>query len=195
MDATYKKRLVVGLSGASGSILGIELLKALRANPAWETHLVLTRGAEATLPLETGFTAEEVRALADFSYPIDAVGEAVASGTFEAEGMVVIPCSMKTLAGIASGYSENLLLRAADVAIKEGRKLVLVPRESPLSPIHLRNLLALAKLGVFILPPVVPYYAGPKTVVEANLQIVGRVLDKFGAAPEGFARWDGRRPG
>jgi flavin prenyltransferase len=189
MKASNKKRLVVGMSGASGAVLGIEVLKVLRENPQWETHLVISKGAELTIAEETEYTLDEVKSLADKVYDIKNIGESIASGTFKTEGMIIVPCSMKTVAGIASGYSENLLLRAADVTIKERRNLVIVARESPLSTIHLRNLLVLAQSGAIIIPPMVTYYNKPLSLEDMNRQIVGKILDKFGIEVTGFNRW------
>lgn len=184
-----KKRLVVGMSGASGAILGITLLELMKKIKEWETHLVITKGAEDTILGETAYTLEQVKNLADYVYDNKDTGEAIASGTFRTEGMVVIPSSMKTVAGIANGFSDNLLLRAADVTIKEGRKLIIVPRENPLSTIHLRNMLTLAGTGAMIMPPMVSYYNNPGTLDEMNNQIVGKILDKFGIEVIGFKRW------
>lgn len=131
-----KKRLVIGMSGASGAPLAVELLRQMKKQEAWETHLVMTEGAKMTLEEETDLTCKQIEELATYAYDNHNIGATIASGSFRADGMIVIPCSMKTVAGIASGYSENLLLRAADVTIKEGRKLWLVPRECPLSQIH-----------------------------------------------------------
>lgn len=189
MKATSKKRLVVGMSGASGAVLGIEVLKILRENPEWETHLVISKGAELTIVEETEYTLDEVKSLADKVYDIKSIGEGIASGTFRAEGMIIVPCSMKTVAGIASGYSDNLLLRAADVTIKEKRNLVIVARESPLSTIHLRNMLVLAQAGAIIIPPMVTYYNKPLSLEDMNTHIVGKILDKFGIEVTGFNRW------
>jgi polyprenyl P-hydroxybenzoate/phenylacrylic acid decarboxylase-like protein len=189
MQAIDTKRLVVGISGASGAILGIELLKAMRAMPGWETHLVVSEGARRTIAHETAYTMAEVEALATRHHPIEDVGALVASGTFKTAGMVIVPCSMKTVAGVASGYSDNLLLRAADVALKERRKLVLVARESPLSPIHLRNLQTVADLGVVILPPVLTFYNHPASIEDMARHIVGKVLDVFGLELPQFQRW------
>jgi 4-hydroxy-3-polyprenylbenzoate decarboxylase len=189
MKANNKKRLVVGMSGASGAVLGIEVLKVLRENPQWETHLVISKGAELTIAEETEYTLGEVKSLADKVYDIKNIGESIASGTFRTEGMIIVPCSMKTVAGIASGYSDNLLLRAADVTIKERRNLVIVARESPLSTIHLRNLLVLAQSGAIIIPPMVTYYNKPLSLEDMNRQIVGKILDKFGIEVTGFNRW------
>lgn len=187
--STQKKRLVVGMSGASGAILGIQLLKIMKEYPEWETHLVMTKGTEMTIALETEYSLEQVKALPDKVYDINHIGDSIASGTFETEGMVIVPCSMKTVAGIACGYSDNLLLRAADVTLKERRKLVVIARESPLSTIHLRNMLTLAEAGAYIMPPVVTYYQKPLTLEEMNHQILGKILDKFGIEITGFRRW------
>ena len=189
MHVIDTRRLVVGISGASGAILGIELLKAMRAMPGWETHLVVSEGARRTIAHETAYTMAEVEALATCHHPIEDVGALVASGTFKTAGMVIVPCSMKTVAGVASGYSDNLLLRAADVALKERRKLVLVARESPLSPIHLRNLQTVADLGVVILPPVLTFYNHPASIEDMARHIVGKVLDVFGLELPQFQRW------
>ncbi len=184
-----KKRLVVGMSGASGAILGIELLKILKENPEWETHLVISRGAEETILQETTYKVKEVGALADKVYSIKDIGASIASGTFKTEGMIILPCSMKTLAGVASGYSDNLLLRAADVTIKEKRKLILAARETPLSTIHLRNMLTLSELGAYIIPPMVTYYNKPESIEDMNHHIIDKILDKFDIEVDGFKRW------
>ena len=189
MRSNDLNRLVVGISGASGAILGIELLKAMRAMPGWETHLVVSEGARRTIAHETSCAMAEVAALATRHHPIEDVGALVASGTFRTAGMVVVPCSMKTVAGIASGYSDNLLLRAADVTIKERRRLVLVARESPLSPIHLRNLQTVSDLGAVILPPVLTFYNHPTSIEDMARHIVGKVLDVFGLELPSFQRW------
>ena len=149
------KRLVVGVSGASGAPLALRLLRRLRQIEGVQTHLVLSRGAELTVAEECSMSPAEFRALADVSYEETDIGAAIASGSFATMGMIVLPCSMKTLAGIAHGYADNLLLRAADVTIKEQRKLLLVPRDCPFSKIHLDNMAYLASLpGVFVMPPV-----------------------------------------
>lgn len=184
-----KKRLVVGMSGASGAILGINLLEILKKSPEWETHLVISRGAVLTIDAETEYTLDDVKKLADKVYDIDNIGCSIASGTFKTEGMVIIPCSMKTVAGVASGYSDNLILRAADVTLKERRKLIVVPRESPLSIIHLRNMLSLAEAGAMLIPPMVTYYNKPLSIEDMNRHIVAKILDKFGIEVEGFKRW------
>lgn len=185
-----RKRLVIGISGASCAILGINILEILRENPEWETHLIISAGAELTIAEETEYTLDEVISLADRVYDIKNVGASIASGTYKSEGMVIVPCSMKTAAGIASGYSDNLLLRAADVTLKEGRRLVIVPRESPLSTIHLRNLLTLSQAGAMIIPPMLTYYNKPRGIEDMNLHISGKILDKFGIEISGFKRWE-----
>ncbi len=184
-----KKRLVVALSGASGVSLALVLLEMMQRQDDWETHLVISSGAKRTIELEIPETVEQVRALATKFYSLDDVGASIASGTFKTEGMVVVPCSMKTTAGIANGYSENLLLRAADVTLKERRKLVLVVRESPLSQIHLRNMTMLASMGVVLMPPMMTHYNKPVTIRDMEIHIVGKVLSEFGIELSEFKRW------
>ena len=183
------KRMVIGMSGASGAILGIELLRALQLYPDWESHLVISRGAEKTIAQETDYTLQSVLDMADVVHPIENIGASIASGTFRTEGMVVVPCSMKTLAGIACGYSDNLLLRAADVTIKEKRRLILLARESPLSPIHLKNMCTLSDYGATIMPPMLTYYNKPRSLAEMNHHMVGKILNCFGLDIAGFRRW------
>lgn len=187
----YKQsnRLVVGISGASGSILGIEILKAMRDFPGWETHLVISKGAERTIVQETPYSVMEVINMATQVHAIEDIGASIASGTFKTEGMVIAPCSMKTLAGIACGYSDNLLLRAADVSIKEKRNLVLLTRESPLSTIHLKNMLFMAQQGATILPPMLTYYNKPSSIEDLNRHIIGKALSIFNIDIKGFKRW------
>lgn len=183
-------RLIVGISGASGAPLAVELLRALRTAGV-ETHLIITRGGEMTIRQETGLCVEEVRALADVNYDNGCIGAGPASGSFQSMGMAVVPCSMKTVAGIHSGYSDNLLLRAADVTLKERRRLVLVARECPLSTIHLRNLYELSQMGTVVLPPVLSYYNGPQSLEDAAAHIVGKIMDQFGLPYAPFRRWEG----
>ena len=184
------KRLVIGISGASGALLAVRLLQRLSEGGGVETHLVTTRAAESVIEMETGQKVEELAALAAHYYRPDDLGAPISSGTFHTEGMIVIPCSMKTLAGIASGYSDNLLLRAADVTLKEGRRLVLVPRETPLSAIHLENMLKLARMGVIMLPPLPAFYHHPKTVDEVIEHTVARALRFFGIRTS-LEEWEG----
>ena len=185
------RRIVVGISGGSGIPLAVELLRQLRAVEDVETHLVCTRGGEITAAQESDLSMEEIRALADVVYDNQNIGAHIASGTYKTDGMVVVPCSMKTVAGICSGYTDNLLLRAADVTLKERRKLLLVARECPLNTIHLRNMYELSQMGVEILPPMLTYYNHPQTIEDCTRHIVGKILDRFGIEGEDFRRWNG----
>lgn len=190
MKNDREKRLIIGITGASGVVMGVELLRALRGMSGVETHLIMTEGAVSTLRCETELSPDEVMKMADQTYDNGDMTALVSSGSFRTEGMIVLPCSMKTAAGIASGFSSNLLLRAADVCLKEGRKLVLVPREMPLSPIHLRNLKELADCGCSIVPPVLTFYNGADTLEKQVRHILGKILVQFGLQLEGFCPWD-----
>lgn len=174
------RRILVGISGASGAPIAIRLLQKLEENPDVETHLVMTRGAKLTIEQETNDTIDQVRNLADVIYENEEIGAKPASGSFPIDAMIIVPCSMKTVAGIAGGYSDNLLLRAADVVIKEARPLLLVARESPLSPIHLRNLQELSAMGVQIIPPMISYYQGYRSIDDWTDNFVERLLRKLG---------------
>ncbi|HEX6358858.1 UbiX family flavin prenyltransferase [Actinophytocola sp.] len=184
-------RVVVGITGASGSIIGIRLLAALGALGV-STHLVLSRWGRATLEMETEYSAREVCDLADHVHAPGDASAVIASGSFRTDGMVIAPCSMKTLAGIHSGYGEGLIPRAADVTLKERRKLVLIPRELPLSEVHLRNMLGLSRLGAVIVPPVPAFYLKPDSVDDVVDHVVSRVLDQFGLELPDTPRWTGR---
>lgn len=187
MSAT--KRIIVGVSGASGSALGLACLKCIRNSDA-ESHLVISRGAEMTIPQELGMSVEEFASYGDVVYDNRNIGSAIASGTFPIDGMIVAPCSMKTLAGIASGYSENLLLRAADVQMKEQRRLVLMVRETPFSPIHVDNMARLARVpGVMLMPPMLTFYNGPQTLDDMVHHVACKALAAFGVECEGYKRW------
>lgn len=188
--AEMKRRLIVGMSGASGAPLAVELLRQLRKSKEVETHLIMTRGAMLTLRQETDMTAEQVKELADVCYENDSIGAGPASGSFQTEGMIIVPCSMKTAAGIVTGYSDNLLLRAADVTLKERRKLVLVARESPLSTVHLRNLYEISQMGGIVMPPMMTYYYRPKSVEECTVYTVKRILMQFGLGGDTY-EWEG----
>ena len=181
-------RLVVGISGASGVIYGVRLLQALKNLPV-ESHLVMTRTAEVTLAHETKMKVADVRRLADAAYRVDDLAAAVSSGSFRTMGMIVAPCSMHSLGEIANGISSNLLTRAADVVLKERRKLVLMVRETPLHAIHLRNMTRLAEMGVLIAPPVPAFYNKPKTLDDVIDHTVGRVLDLFYLDTGKVKRW------
>lgn len=186
-----KKRLVIGISGASGAPLAIHLLQALRELPEWETHLVISSSGALTIREESGLIVHEVEQLADVTYDIRSIGAAIASGSFETQGMIVIPCSMKTAAGICSGYADNLLLRAADVTLKERRKLVLIAREAPFSGIHLRNLQDLSQAGAIILPPMMTFYNQPSSIEDMVHHIVCKALGVWNIAIPGYRRWAG----
>ena len=187
-------RIVIGLSGASGAPVGLEILRYFQSRPEVESHLIISRGAEETIRQECELSLDEVRALADVVYEQRDIGAAVASGSFKTLGMMVVPASMKTLAGLASGYSDNLLLRAADVCLKERRRLVLAARESPLSNIHLRNMLTLSEAGAIIQPLALTYYNHPREVEDMTRHMAAKILDMFGFELPGFRRWDGGRP-
>ena len=183
------KRIIVGVSGASGAALGLECLKCLRAAGA-ESALVYTRGAELTMEQELGMTGAEFAAYADVVYDNRNVGAAIASGTYPVDGMIVAPCSMKTLAGVASGYSDNLLLRAADVQMKEQRRLVLMVRETPFSAVHVDNMAKLARVpGVMLMPPLMTFYNGPQTVEDMVHHIAAKALAAVGVDCAGYQRW------
>lgn len=185
------KRLVVGISGASGAALAVRLLAAMRDKNGWETHLVCSDAARRTLAYETSHSMADVFAMADVAHDIADTGAAIASGSFAAEGMVVVPCSMKTLAGIAHSYADNLLIRAADVTLKERRKLVLLPRETPLHSGHLGNMAAAAALGAVIMPPVMTHYILPQSIEDMENHLVGKIMNEFGLELPGYKRWQG----
>lgn len=190
-DIRMKKRLIIGMSGASGALLTVETIRLLQEKyPEVETHLVVTKGAELTLRQETGLTVEDLKQKVSVYHVNENIGASIASGSFHTMGMVIVPCSMKTVAGIVSGYSDNLLLRAADVVLKERRKLVLVAREAPLSVIHLRNLYEASRTGAVIFPPVPAFYRHPQTMQEMTEQIAGRILEQFELRKNEY-EWDG----
>lgn len=183
-------RLIVGITGATGSILGVRLLETLR-DAGVETHLVVSKWGARTLIHETSYTLEQVRKLATCGYPPEDQGAPISSGSFVTRGMVIAPCSMGTLSAIAHGLADNLIHRAADVILKERRKLVLVAREAPLSEIHLENMLKLARMGVVILPPVPAFYNHPRTLDEVLNHLVMRILDQLDIRVDLARRWDG----
>ena len=183
-----KKRLVVAMSGASGVIYGIRLLELMKDMP-YETHLVISQAAKLNIEIETDYKPIDVEAMADFSYNYRDMAASLASGSFLTEGMVVIPCTIKTLSGIANSYTDNLLVRAADVTLKEKRKLVLVVRETPLHMGHLRLMTQAAEMGAHMLPPVPSFYHHPKTIQDIIDQTIGKVFDYLGIKHELFKRW------
>ena len=185
------KRIIIGISGASGVVYGLRLLEVLSGVADVETHLILSPGAAVTLSLETDKTPADVAALADVSHDPADLAAAVSSGSFAAHGMVVAPCSMKSLAQIALSLNDNLLTRAADVTLKERRKLIVVPRETPLHLGHLRHMAALAEMGAVLLPPMPSFYHGPQTIMDVVDQTVGKILDQFAIPHDLFRRWSG----
>lgn len=182
------KRIIVGITGATGAIYGIRLLEILSRSKV-ETHLVITEAAERTIRMETDWKIAEVHSLAKVVYDINDVGADIASGSFQTDGMVIIPCSIKSLSAIANSFNLNLLIRAADVTIKEKRKLVLGVRETPLHKGHLNLMMNLADLGVIILPPIPAFYFHPKTIDDLINHTVGKILDLFHIDHTLFARW------
>jgi 4-hydroxy-3-polyprenylbenzoate decarboxylase len=183
-------RLIVAITGASGVVYGKRLLGILQERKV-ETHLVVSKAAEKVIEHELEMRKKELEELASHVYDVNDLSAPIVSGSFKTDGMIVIPCSMKTLAGIAHGYSDNLILRAADVTLKEKRKLILVPRETPLSVVHLRNMLDLASQGVLIVPAMPAYYHKPEKIEDLVDFIAGKVLDLLGIEHELFKRWHG----
>ena len=184
-------RLVIGITGASGVIYGIRLLEVLQAETKIETHLVMTATARMNIPIETSWAVKDVEKLAGVVHHINDVSASIASGSFATDGMIVAPCSMKTLSAIVNSYADNLLVRATDVTLKEGRKLVVMPREAPLHIGHCRLLYEAAQTGVQIAPPMPAFYTKPKTIDDLINQSVGRVLDLFDIDVGLVARWQG----
>lgn len=185
------KRIVVGVSGASGTIYGVRLLEVLRQIEGIETHLILSRAARITMEFETSMEPEAVERLADEVHAPDNLAACVSSGSFRADGMIVAPCSMKSLSMIANSINDNLLVRAADVTLKERRKLVLIVRETPLHLGHLRQMTAVTEIGGVILPPVPSFYHKPKTIADIIDQTIGKALDQFDIPHQLFSRWAG----
>ncbi|WP_181794320.1 non-oxidative hydroxyarylic acid decarboxylases subunit B [Streptomyces sp. WELS2] len=186
-------RLVVGMTGATGAVFGVRFLQVLAQLPDVETHLVLSPWARTTIELETGLSAKEVGDLADVVHRPQDQGAAISSGSFRTDGMVIVPCSMKTLAAIRAGYADTLVARAADVILKERRELVLVPRETPLSEIHLENMLALCRMGARLVPPMPAFYNHPRSVDDIVDHVVTRILDQFDLPAPAAKRWEGMR--
>lgn len=185
------KKIIVAMTGASGAIYGVNLLKKLQDYPDVEVHGVFSPWAEENLRLESALNLADVKALCDVTYEIDELGAKIASGSFLTEGMVIVPASMKTVASITHGYSDNLISRAADVVIKERRKLIVVPRETPLSVIHLENLTKLAQYGAQIIPPIPAFYQQPQTIQDLVDHHTVKLLDSLGLPADYAGRWDG----
>ena len=190
MTTKHKQRLIVGISGASGVIYGVRILELLRDKDI-ETHLVMSKSAEMTLAYETDFKPKDVKALASVSHPVADIGASISSGSFHTMGMIIAPCSIKTMSEIASGVTSTLLSRAADVVLKEKRRLVLALRETPLHGGHLRTMTTLADIGAVVAPIVPAFYTRPKTVDDIVNHTVGRLLDLFGIETKTVKRWQG----
>jgi polyprenyl P-hydroxybenzoate/phenylacrylic acid decarboxylase-like protein len=186
-----KKRLIVGITGATGAIYGVEILRVLQDLEDWESHLVLSDAGALNLWHELKMRRKELEKLADAAYHPNDIAAAIASGSFLTEGMLIAPCSMKTLAAVAHAHADDLVSRAADVVLKERRRLVLLPRETPLNLAHLRNMTAVSEMGGIIFPPVPAFYALPKSIDELVGHTVARVLDLFGVHSPRLARWQG----
>lgn len=185
------RRLIVGITGATGTAYGVGLLRELRALKGWETHLVLTDAGVLNAHQELGLKRKDIERLAHHAYHPKDIGAAIASGSFLTEGMVVAPCSMKTLAAVAHAHADDLVSRAADVVLKERRRLVILPREAPLNLAHLRNMVQVTEMGGIVFPPVPAFYAKPKTIDDLVAHTVRRVLDLFGIHSPKLARWSG----
>jgi polyprenyl P-hydroxybenzoate/phenylacrylic acid decarboxylase-like protein len=183
--------LIVAMTGATGSIYGLRILETLRAAGGWETHLVVSDAGMLNAWQEYRLARKDIQKLADIIHNVRDVGASIASGSFITEGMVIAPCSMKTLAGVAHAFSDNLITRAADVILKERRRLVLITREAPLNLAHLRNMVAVTEMGGVIFPPVPAFYSGAKTIDDLVNHTVGRVLDLFGVEHSTINRWQG----
>jgi len=186
-----KKRLIVAMTGATGAIYGIRILERLRAMGEWETHLIVSDAGLLNAWEDHQLKRRDIEKLADVVHPVRDVGATIASGSFLTEGMVIAPCSMKTLAAVAHGFADNLITRAADVVLKERRRLVLVTREAPLNLAHLRNMVQVTEMGGVIFPPVPAFYSHARTIDGMVNHTVGRVLDLFGIEHETIARWQG----
>lgn len=183
--------LIVGITGASGAIYGIRLLQVLSTNEEVETHLIISETAEKIIGHETDWGLERIRALADVCYDINDIGARLSSGSFKRDGMVIAPCSMKTLSALANSYADNLLTRSADITLKERKRLVLLAREAPLHLGYLRNMVKLTEMGAVIFPPVPAFYHKPKTILDLVDHTVGKILDIFDIKHELFTRWEG----
>lgn len=185
------KKIIIGITGASGAVLGIRLLEVLRDVKNVETHLIISKAAQITITHETDWAVKDVQKLANVVHKFEDIGAVCASGSFKADGMIIAPCSVKTMSEIATGVTSSLMSRAADVMLKEKRKLVLMVRETPLHSLHLRNMANLSDAGAFIIPPVISLYSKPKTIDDMVNHIIGRALDVFDIEAGIVKRWQG----
>ena len=183
--------LIIGITGATGAIYGIRLLEVLSKKEAIKTHLIISKSGEETIKYETGYEPNEVRALANFAYDIDDIGASLSSGSFQRDGMIIAPCTIKTMSALANSYAENLIIRAGDVTLKERKPLVLVVRETPLHLGHLRSMVQLTEMGATIFPPIPSFYNKPKTIDDIINSTIGRVLDLFNIEHNLSNRWSG----
>jgi len=184
-------KILIGINGATGVIYGIRLLQVLSGMKDAETHLIISAAGEQTIEIETEFKVEEVKGMADYCYAIDDIGARLASGSFQQDGMIVAPCSMKTLSALAHSYADNLLTRAADVTLKEKRRLLLLVRETPLHLGHLKNMISVTEMGAIVMPPIPAFYSRPQTIQDIVDHTVGRALDLFQVEHHLFPRWPG----
>ena len=190
-----KRKIIIGISGTSGTIYGVRLLETLKSYSEIETHLVISNIAKEIIQHESGWDPDEVLSLANIVHPINDLGAAISSGSFLTEGMIIAPCSVKSLSGIANSYNDNLLVRAADVCLKERRKLIIVLRETPLHLGHLELMTRVTRYGATLLPPMPAFYHNPKTIDDIINQTVGKVLDNFGIIHNLFKRWKSEEAG
>ena len=192
MPVTVKKRLIIAITGATGAVYGVRMLQVLRAQPQWESHLVISKAGLINLQYEMEMDKAALYGLADVTHGINDIAATIASGGFKTEGMIIAPCSMKTLAAVAHGFGDNLISRAADVALKERRRLVIMPRETPLNLIHIRNMATVTEMGGIMFPPMPAFYSKTHSIAAMVDEGVGRVLDMFGVDVTGLYKpWEG----
>lgn len=192
MMSAVKKRLIIAITGATGAVYGVRMLQVLRAQPEWESHLVISKAGLINLQYEMEMDKAALYALADVTHGINDIAATIASGGFKTEGMIIAPCSMKTLAAVAHGFGDNLISRAADVALKERRRLVIMPRETPLNLIHIRNMATVTEMGGIMFPPMPAFYSKNNSIAAMVDEGVGRVLDMFGVDVTGLYKpWEG----
>jgi polyprenyl P-hydroxybenzoate/phenylacrylic acid decarboxylase-like protein len=192
MMKSTKKRLIIAITGATGAIYGVRMLQVLQKQPEWESHLVISKAGLINLSYEMDMNKADLYALADVTHGINDIAATIASGGFKTEGMIIAPCSMKTLAAVAHGFGDNLISRAADVALKERRRLVIMPRETPLNLIHIRNMATVTEMGGIIFPPMPAFYSKNNSIAAMVDEGVGRVLDMFGVDVTGLYKpWEG----